>query len=130
MHYHAAPDAVVVVDTDGKILDANNLARTLFGYDRKELIGQSVEMLVPPDIRDEHVAHRAAYNNDPREREFRMVHGLRKDGTTFDCEVTLSPSTDHTYVVATVHDITQREVAKQCMQKLSNSLKVLEGMIE
>lgn len=130
MHYQDAPDAVIVVDMLGTIIDANDLASLMFGYTEQEFLGKSIDILVPKNTRTKHRDLRIKYLQNPTDRELAMVDGLRKDGTTFKCEITLSPSMDNSYIVATVHDTTQREVAKECMQKLSATLKNLAEMVE
>ena len=89
-----APDALLVVDAQGRIQLANAQCETLFGYAREELIGQAVEMLVPPDVRPGHAALREGYVRSPAKREMgamRDLRGRRKDGSEFPLEIGLSP---------------------------------------
>ncbi len=81
----AAPDAMVIVDADGHIALVNGLVEKLFGYRRNELIGRSIEILVPARYRRAHPEHRSRYFDDPRARPMAAgldLHGLRKDGTS------------------------------------------------
>src|SRR5882724_10001038 len=82
----AAPDAMVVVGPDGRIRLVNGQAERLFGYNRTELLGQRVEILVPARYREQHPRHRAGYFADPNPRPMAAgldLYGLRKDGTEF-----------------------------------------------
>jgi PAS domain S-box-containing protein len=71
----SAPDAVVITDADGKVVLVNAQTEMLFGYDRDELFGQSVEILLPESVWQRHLGHRVGYLDDPRTR--RWVSGLR-----------------------------------------------------
>jgi PAS domain S-box-containing protein len=112
----AVPDAMVCVDGDGRIAVVNAQAERLFGYTRDELIGQSVEILVPDQARRVHSLHRAGYIADPRPRP--MGAGLelaarRRDGTTFPAEISLSAvnTGDGIVVAAAVRDVTEQRHA-------------------
>jgi PAS domain S-box-containing protein len=109
----AAPDAVICVAADGRIVLVNAQTERLFGYQRDELAGQPVEILVPDAIKASHPAHRAAYVTDPRPRQ--MGEGLeltarRRDGGTFPCEISLSAidTGEGILVMAAVRDVTER----------------------
>src|SRR6187549_725218 len=80
----AVPDAVLLVDGEGKILLANTQAGTLFGYAPAEFAGMQVDLLVPQRFRGHHQAHRASFHSDPKLRAMGTraeLFGLRKDGT-------------------------------------------------
>lgn len=122
----AAPDAIVVVDRAGKIVTVNGLTEKMFGYGRRELIGQEVELLVPRRYRDKHVADRSSYAERPQTRPMgagRELAGLRKDGSEFPIEISLSPiETERgTYVISIVRDTTQRRQAEAKFKGLLES---------
>lgn len=110
----AAPDAIVAVDRDGLIHLVNRQAEALFGYAREELIGTSLDALVPDSVRPAHPTHRASYFASPTARP--MGAGLelaarRKDGTEFPVDISLSSleTEDGVLVSAAVRDISDRK---------------------
>lgn len=110
----AAPDAMVIIDQFGSIRLVNSQTVKLFGYERQELIGQPVEMLVPESSRRRHVAHRAQYMDNPRTRQMGSgmdLHGVRKDGSKFPVEISLSPlnTPEGLLVYSAIRDITERQ---------------------
>ena len=115
----AAPDGILVVDAGGRIRIVNTEVERLFGYARDELIGERVEMLVPGERRATHDQHRAAYDRHPATRPMGTgleLHGLRKDGSEFPVEISLSPmdSADGHLVTAIGRDVTaQREIEEE-----------------
>ncbi len=109
----AAPDGMVIVNRDGVIVLVNAQVEKLFGYERAELVGEPVEILVPDRFSGMHMAFRSGYVSEPRTRPMGLagdLHARRKDGTEFPIEVTLSPlETDEGLLVsAAVRDISER----------------------
>jgi PAS domain S-box-containing protein len=122
----AAPDAMIVADPAGEIVIANQLAETMFGYGRSELIGRRIETLVPERFRSIHVGHRTNYYREPRTRPMgagRELTGRRSDGTEFAVEISLSPLvTEHgTLVISIIRDTTQRQKAEAKFRGLLDS---------
>jgi protein-histidine pros-kinase len=109
------PDAAVVADRQGRMVLVNAQAAALFGFDQAELVGQPVEMLIPPRFRGPHAGHRESYFLDPRARAMGAagqleLHGLRKDGSEFPAEISLSPlrTAAGTFAVTAIRDVTAR----------------------
>jgi PAS domain S-box-containing protein len=111
----AAPDALMVVDPDGRISLMNAQTERLFGYTRDELLGQSVETLIPGRFGASHARLRGTYQQSPRPRPMgsgQTLYGRRKDGSEFAAEISLSPlqiGTNQTLTIAIVRDVTERQ---------------------
>lgn len=113
----AAPDAILQVDQDGRIILLNHMTEVMFGYRREELLGQPVEILVPLEVRAAHSAHRSHYAGHPTTRAMGTgldLEAVRKDGSRFPAEISLSPGHSEAGFRATaiVRDITARKQAE------------------
>jgi PAS domain S-box-containing protein len=126
----SAPDAVVVIDRAGKIAIVNTLTEKMFGYTRDELLGQSVELLVPERYRHFHVRHRDGYSQHPKTRPMgagQNLFGRRRDGSEFPVEISLSPveTEQGTLVSSIIRDITERKRAEEQIQASLREKEVL-----
>lgn len=109
----AAPDAIVAVDPGGRITLVNAQTERLFGYQRDELLGQAVEVLVPPQARHLHPGHRRRYLADPNPRPMGAgieLSAVRRDGTQFPAEISLSAfeTEEGELVAAAIRDVSER----------------------
>lgn len=123
----AAPDALVMANEGGQILLVNRQTELLFGYDRDELVGQPIEVLLPERYRQLHRAHRTRYRVEPTVRAMGaglQLHGLRKDGAEFPVEISLSPlvAPGGVRVVAAVRDMSERALAEARVREVQRVL--------
>lgn len=108
-----APDAIVISDEHGHIKGVNGQAENLFGYDRVDMIGQSIEILIPRHLRGEHDRYRKSYHGQPHPRSMGAgldIYCMRKDGTEFPGDISLGPleTEEGALVMAVVRDVTER----------------------
>jgi PAS domain S-box-containing protein len=127
----SAPDSMVIANEQGKIILVNAQTEKLFGYKREELLGLPVETLIPERHRGSHLHYRRDYTDAPRLRPMgagRELFGLRKDGTEFPVEISLSPfrTKEGVLVFSAVRDIT---IQKQAQNELRQAKEGLETRV-
>jgi len=121
--FASSPDAIVVVDREGCILEANPQIESLFGYACSELLGSPMEILIPERFRPVHATHLSDYCNQPRMRPMgtgRELYGRRKDGSEFPVDIMLGPveATKGRLVLGVIRDITERKRLEEEMRQL------------
>ncbi len=129
----AAPDAMVIVNSNAEMVLVNAQAVQLFGWRREDLLGQPMEMLVPEHLRGPHPEKRNGFFAQPRVRPMGAglaLFGRRQDGGEFPIEVSLSPleTKEGTLVIAAIRDITERKAAERTIKRLNRVYAVLSGI--
>jgi two-component system, cell cycle sensor histidine kinase and response regulator CckA len=123
----AIPDAVAAVNHRGVIIQINSQTESLFGYTRDELIGQKIEILVPQRQRPDHGAHRKQFSERPKIRRMGSgldLYGLRRDGSEFPVEISLSPigSAEDMIVLSVIRDTSDRKRIEQELRRANDEL--------
>jgi len=130
----AFPDALVLVDEEGRVALINQQTEKLFGYRREELLGQPLEALLPERSRMLHLQHRARYLQHPLTRQMGtglVLSGRRKDGSEFPVDISLSPLRTPTglFIISSIRDISERRHLEQLAHARQELLQtVLEAL--
>lgn len=126
----AAPDAMVVVDGDGRIVLINTQTEKVFGYRREEILGQPVEILIPDQFKERHSAHRRVYAEAPHARPMGIglnLTGRRKNGESFPVEISLSPLEDSAgkLYLSAIRDVTDRKRIENALRQSEEYYRLL-----
>lgn len=126
---NSLPDAIVVVDPEGRIVSVNQLTEGMFGYRREELLGQPVEILVPEALRERHAGYRKSYVQNPKSRPMGAMElqAQRKDGSLFAVEISLSPcdAPEGLRTISAIRDISRRKQAEEALRRSEERYRLL-----
>lgn len=128
----SAPDGIVVIGSDAKIAIVNSQIEKMFGYTRDELLGQTVEILIPSKYKSDHIKYRDGYILNPLTRPMgagRVLSGRKKDGSELPVEISLSPleTEQGVLIMSIIRDITDRRKAEE---QIKNSLREKEALLK
>ena len=131
MLFELSPDAIIVSNREGRITEANRRVESLFGYSRGELLGQSVEVLIPERFRHVHPKHRAEYDSQPRMRSMGVgleLYGLRKDGSEFPVDIMLGPAKTQNgrVILSDIRDLSERRRYEGALRRSEEEKRYLE----
>jgi PAS domain S-box-containing protein len=131
----SAPDALVFVNSDAKIVLINAQLERLFGYSEEELAGKDLHILIPERFHARHRAHMAEYFSNPRVRPMGTglnIYGLKKDGTEFPADISLSPLETEGALLATgaVRDVSERKRSEELIERNYHIQRVVSSVLK
>ena len=126
--FEASAEAMIISNSDGKILEANQRCLSLFGYEKSELIGEQIEILVPNKFKDKHPTHRKDFVETPHNRPMgdgKVLYGKKKNGAKIPIAISLGHTSlkDKKYVLAFIIDITDQVEAQNKLKSLNIELE-------
>jgi PAS domain S-box-containing protein len=129
--FEFSPDAIVASDPEGRIIEMNARVESMFGYQRAELAGQSIDILVPERFRRTHPARRSEYASEARVRPMGAgleLYGRRKDGSEFPADIMLGPVETVTgrIVLSVIRDLTEKRQAEEALRRSELQKRYLE----
>jgi formate hydrogenlyase transcriptional activator len=132
--FEFSPDAVLVINSAGRIIRANAQAEQAFGYSRQELLGQTVENLIPERFRTTHPLHRSGYSANPHRRPMGIgleLFARRKDGTEFPVDIMLGPvqTAQGHLVLSVIRDLSEKKAAEEALRRTELENRYLEEEI-
>jgi formate hydrogenlyase transcriptional activator len=129
--FEFSPDAIIASDQEGRIMQANAQVEKFFGYTRAELLGQSIDVLVPERFRRTHPAHRKEYSDRARVRSMGAgleLYGRRKDGSEFPVDIMLGPIETEVgrIVLSVIRDLTEKREVEEALRRSERERQYLE----
>jgi PAS domain S-box-containing protein len=123
-----ATEGILVTNAHGEIVRVNPSAERLFGYEKNELVGKKIEILIPARFGHSHTGHRDGYSHNPHARSMGVgleLYGLKKDGSEFPVEISLSPykNDSGSFVIAFIIDVTLRKQSEENLRNYSEDLE-------
>jgi formate hydrogenlyase transcriptional activator len=129
--FEFSPDAIVVSDHKGRIIEVNAQVEQFFGYSRSELLGQLIEILIPERFRTTHLGHRTDYAAHPRVRSMGAgldLYGRRKDGSEFPVDIMLGPveAPEGSVVLSVIRDLREKKETEEALRRIEQEKRYLE----
>ena len=133
--FEFSPDAIVASDQEGRIKETNAQVENFFGYTKAELLGQSIDILVPERFRRAHPAHRKDYSDRARVRQMGAgleLYARRKDGSEFPVDIMLGPveTAEGRMVLSVIRDLTEKREAEEALRRSEQEKQYLEEELE